>query len=205
MRPGRFKTNRFSQVYENIKNFCVMKKEKNAIFPTTKIQMVMTKHSRKEVKNFFELFSDLIDDVVITQYQERGGNMDDLLDEQKTKLNEYKKNNNLESLEHYIAKVNGDLLVSKERKTCDQIYQRLMVTYNGHVGMCCHDWGAKHCIGYLDKDGITTADKDLESVFKKTKSKQKGFELLKNIKMPEKFNVPENKVSTIKQIWSGMN
>ena len=122
MRPGRFKTNRFSQVYENIKNFCVMKKEKNAIFPTTKIQMVMTKHSRKEVKNFFELFSDLIDDVVITQYQERGGNMDDLLDEQKTKLNEYKKNNNLESLEHYIAKVNGDLLVSKERKTCDQIY-----------------------------------------------------------------------------------
>ena len=48
MEPGRFKTNRFSQVYENIKNFCVMKKRKNAIFPTTKIQMVMTKHSRKK-------------------------------------------------------------------------------------------------------------------------------------------------------------
>ena len=91
----------------------------------------------------------------------------------KQKLNEYKKNNNLESLEHYIAKVNGDLLVSKERKTCDQIYQRLMVTYNGHVGMCCHDWGAKHCIGYLDKDGITTADKDLESVFKKNLNQNK--------------------------------
>ena len=48
----------------------------------------------------------------------------------------------------------------KGKKTRDQIYQRLMVTYNGHVGMYA-DWGAKHCIGYLDKDGITTADKDL--------------------------------------------
>ena len=49
--------------------------------------------------------------------------------------------------------------------------------------MCCHDWGAKHCIGYLDKDGISSNDKDLKQVYDKTQLKQKGFELLKNIKM----------------------
>lgn len=203
MRPGRFKKNTFNKIYENIKNFCLLKKKLKKVFPITKIQMVMTKNSRNEVKNFYDLFSDLIDDVVITQYQERGGNMDDILDEQKKKLNDYKDQNNLKELNHYIAKADGELLVSKERRTCDQIYQRLMVTYNGHVGMCCHDWGAKHCIGYLDKDGISSNDKDLKQVYDKTQLKQKGFELLKNIKMPEKFNKPSPTVSTLTQIWTG--
>ena len=203
MRPGRFKNNQFEKIYENIKNFCLLKKKYNKVFPITKIQMVMTKSSRNEVKDFFDLFSEFIDDVVITQYQERGGKMDDLLDEQKEKLNNYKKRNNIKDLNHYIAKVNGDILVSEDRKSCDQIYQRLMVTYNGHVGMCCHDWGAKHCIGYLDEEGIKSYDKDLTQVFNSTKSNKKGFELLKNIKMPEKLNTPDRKISTLKEIWHG--
>ncbi len=57
MRPGRFKDNKFSEVYRNIKNFCLKKKELNKIFPLTKIQMVMTKTTRNEVDNFFNLFS----------------------------------------------------------------------------------------------------------------------------------------------------
>ena len=32
---------------------------------------------------------------------------------------------------------------------------------------------------------------------------QKGFELLKNIKMPEKLNTPDRKISTLKEIWHG--
>ena len=53
----------------------------------------------------------------------------------------YTKNN---SIRQYIAKANGDLLVSTDRKTCDQPYQRLMIAYNGQVGMCCR-LGARHC------------------------------------------------------------
>ena len=200
MRPGRFKENKFDRIYENIKNFCLKKKELNKVFPITKIQMVMTKKTRNEVGSFFNLFSDIIDDVVVTQYQERGGNLEDVTDEQKNKLQIYKKNN---SICQYIAKANGDLLVSTDRKTCDQPYQRLMIAYNGQVGMCCHDWGARHCVGYLDKDGIKNYENELNETLKNVKNNKKGFELLKNVEMPEKFYEPEKKISTLKEIWLG--
>ena len=200
MRPGRFKENKFDRIYENIKNFCLKKKELNKVFPITKIQMVMTKTTRNEVGSFFNLFSDIIDDVVVTQYQERGGNLDDVTDEQKNRLQIYEKNN---SICQYIAKANGDLLVSTDRKTCDQPYQRLMIAYNGQVGMCCHDWGARHCVGYLDKDGIKNYENELNETLKNVKNNKKGFELLKNVEMPEKFYEPEKKISTLKEIWLG--
>ncbi len=203
MRPGRFKNNKFDDVYKNIKNFCELKKKLGKVFPITKIQMVMTKSSRPEAKSFFQLFADIIDIVVLTQYQERGGKVDDILPEQKSKLEKYCKVQNLSKIDHYIAKADGDLLVSKGRKICDQIYQRLMVTYDGRVGMCCHDWGAKHCIGYLNDDGYQKYESDLKKVFQDTQSNKKGFELLKNIKMPEKYNEPELKISNLKDIWYG--
>ena len=28
---------------------------------------------------------------------------------------------------------------------------RLMITYTGMVAMCCLDWGAQHCVGYIDE------------------------------------------------------
>ena len=52
MRPGRFKNNKFDDVYKNIKNFCELKKKLGKVFPITKIQMVMTKSSRPEAKFF---------------------------------------------------------------------------------------------------------------------------------------------------------
>ena len=32
------------------------------------------------------------------------------------------------------------IFVSYSRNPCEQLFQRLMITYNGKVGMCCHDW-----------------------------------------------------------------
>ena len=202
MRPGRFKENKFEEVLENIKNFSLLKKEKNKIFPLTKIQMVLTKSTREEVEPFFKLIKDYIDDVTVTQYQERGGNLSDLQDKQKEKIQTYKK-----SLSHkyenfqYIAKVDGSILVSTKRLPCEQLHQRMMVTFDGKVGMCCHDWGAKHCIGYLDKKAFN--DNPLKDVEKKINQNKKGFELLSKAKMPKNYNNPDKKVSELKEIWSG--
>ena len=44
--------NKFEKVYENIKNFAKMKTELKSYFPITKIQMVLTEETRKEIKNF---------------------------------------------------------------------------------------------------------------------------------------------------------
>ena len=40
--------------------------------------MIMTKDTRNEVESFYSLFGDIVDDVTITQYNERGGNISDL-------------------------------------------------------------------------------------------------------------------------------
>ena len=63
MRPGRFKKNSFETVYNNIKNFYGVRKEMKAKFPVTKIQMVLTAETRNELKNFYDLFNNYVDDV----------------------------------------------------------------------------------------------------------------------------------------------
>ena len=42
-----------------------------------------------------------------------------------------------------------------------QTFQRLMITYNGRVGMCCHDWGAQHGVGFVSNDAFTNDKKTL--------------------------------------------
>ena len=63
MRPGRFKENNFNEIYENIKNFSKIRKERKSSFPRTKIQMVLTNDTFDEQDEYFSLFKDIIDDV----------------------------------------------------------------------------------------------------------------------------------------------
>jgi len=86
MRPGRFKKNNFEKVYKNIKRFSKIKNEMKSKFPITKIQMILTKETRNEKENFFKLFSDILDDVTVTQYNERGGSISDLTEVQQKKF-----------------------------------------------------------------------------------------------------------------------
>ena len=59
-------------MYIIILNFSQIRKAKGSIFPTTKIQMVLTKETRNEVENFHKLFDEYVDDVTVIQYNERG-------------------------------------------------------------------------------------------------------------------------------------
>tara|TARA_B100001027_G_scaffold215964_1_gene191089 strand:+ start:4522 stop:5856 length:1335 start_codon:yes stop_codon:yes gene_type:complete len=202
MRPGRFKKNSFNNVYNNIKNFSIVKKNNNSKFPTTKIQMIMTKDTRGEIDAFYNLFNDYVDDVTVTQYNERGGEVDDLDPKLKLGILDYLKKNNLKSDTPYMVDLDGNVYISKKRKECEQIYQRLMVTYSGKVGMCCHDWGAKHTIGYLSKSAYEE-ENDISEVKKKIDQKKKGFELLKDAILPKQFNTPKKTVGNLDDIWHG--
>ncbi len=202
MRPGRFKKNNFDDVFNNIKSFYEIRKKRNSKFPITKIQMIMTKDTRDEVENFYSLFGDIVDDVTITQYNERGGNISDLDKQTKDKIMNYFKKNNLPEKTPYMVDIDNNIFVSLKRKPCEQIYQRLMVTYSGRVGMCCHDWGARHGIGYLSKEAFNE-ENDKQEVVKKINKNQKGFQLLKDAKNPKNLNEPEKKIETLKDIWQG--
>tara|TARA_X000000950_G_scaffold287389_1_gene399471 strand:- start:1351 stop:2694 length:1344 start_codon:yes stop_codon:yes gene_type:complete len=202
MRPGRFKKNTFEKVYENIKNLKKIKEKLSSNLPYTKIQMILTKETSKEVDSFFDYFSDYVDDVTTTPYTERGGEISDLNDKERETYSEILKKNNLPEGTHYIKDIFGNIQVSKGRIPCEQPYQRLLVTYEGKVAMCCYDWGAKHPVGFVDKKSFNN-QKDYLSVMEQVKKKKKGFELLENIKMPEVMNEPKKEIKNIKEIWFG--
>ena len=202
MRPGRFKKNKFEEVYNNIKNFSKIRENKKSKFPITKIQMIMTKDTRNEIDDFHRIFNDIVDDVTVTQYNERGGSINDLGDKTKKKLLNYLRVNNLPVTTPYLVDIDNNIFISKKRNPCEQIYQRLMVTYSGRVGMCCHDWGASHGIGFLSEEAHQE-EEHKKAVVEKIKNNQKGFELLKGAKKLKNFNEPNNKIQSLEGIWNG--
>tara|TARA_B100001057_G_C22867979_1_gene957458 strand:+ start:5847 stop:7208 length:1362 start_codon:yes stop_codon:yes gene_type:complete len=202
MRPGRFKKNKFDDVYNNIKNFKKIKEQMKTPFPYTKIQMILTKETMNEIDNFFNLFENYVDDVSLSQYTERGGDLEALNELELKKYNEKIIEQKLPKGTPYLKDVFGNIKISKGRKPCEQPFQRLMVSYEGKVAMCCYDWGAKHTIGYTNSKSFNNK-KDYTTVFEKAKNREKGFELLDRIVMPKEFNKPKQKLETIKDIWFG--
>ena len=206
MRPGRFNKNNFDDIYKNILNFSKIKKKLNSPFPRTKIQMILTEETRKEQDEYFKLFKDIVDEVSVKQYTERGGNLSDLNEKFDKKL--IKKNNELINEFGSEAAVMKDsknnIYISTERLPCEQPFQRLLSTYDGKVGMCCYDWGATYTVGYLDSSAYENGDKEYQTVLEKSLSRKKGFEMMK-LEMPKKNNVPENMTQNLESIWHGKN
>lgn len=211
MRPGRFKKNNFNEIYENILNFHKLKKKLKSAFPRTKIQMVLTEDTFAEQDEYFSLFKDIVDDVSVKQYTERGGKISDIGEEY---LRSACSNENIEgSNKNYVTKKidpnaeimkdsDGNLFISKGRLPCEQPYQRMLVTYDGRVSMCCYDWGSMHPVGYVDQLAIETGEKEYNKIKKKADEKAKGFDLMK-LELPRIFNEPLKEVKTIQQIWYG--
>ena len=204
MRPGRFSKNKFEDVYENIKNFQKIRKEMNSVFPRTKIQMVLTDDTRSEQKKYFELFGDIVDDVSVKQYTERGGNLKDIDKNFKKHLKEDVSNlkNKFGSEASILKDSNNNIFVSEGRLPCEQPLQRMLVTYDGRTSMCCYDWGSMHPVGYVDSLATNIGDKEFKKIKEKADKKEKGFEMMK-LDLPKKYNEPENKVSSLKDIWYG--
>ncbi len=202
MRPGRFKENKFENVYENIINFKKIKDKLGSPFPFTKIQMVLTEDTRKEIENFYSNFNSFVDEVTVTQYSERGGKISNLSLKVRNQIIDYFEKNDLDMDTPFMVEANGDILVSEKRKPCKQLFQRLMVTYNGKVGMCCVDWGATHNLGYVNEEGFNFR-KDENKILDSVSKDKKGFELLKNIKLAKEFNNPKHEVQSLNNIWDG--
>ncbi len=201
MRPGRFKENRFDQIYTNIKRFNELRLEKKSKFPRTKIQMVLTNDTFDEVDSFYKLFENIVDDVSLKQYTERGGTFGDVGKEMQEII--LKKNiKKIDDDEVFMRDLDGEIYSSKKRLPCEQPFQRMLITYDGRVSMCCYDWGSMHPIGYVSNDTFKDDEKDYKDVLDKSQKKKKGFEMM-NLELPPKFNSPERKIETISEIWNG--
>ena len=195
LRPGRFKKNKFKDIYNNIRNFNKIRKKLNKKFPATKIQMVLTDETFYEQKEFLKLFKDFVDDVSVKQYSERGGNIKDL-EEKNIKAN------NIKSDSIFLRKPDGTILVSNDRIPCSQPFQRLLITYDGRVSMCCYDWGAMHPVGYVSELGLKLNNKHYEEVKENILNKKKGFDMMLP-EIPKIYSYPEKKVQSLAEIWNG--
>ena len=209
IRVGRFKQNHFEDVYENIVRFHAIRQELNSPFPRTRIQMVLTPDAMNEVDEFRRLFESVVDDVLIKAYEERGWGLTLFSGEEQAILKERlseRAGKDIEELPQTMIwkKPSGEFLVANGRLPCQQPYQRLMVSYDGSVYMCCNDWGNEHSVGYLDRAGYENGMKDYEVVYTHVQKRDKGFELLQNVKMPKRYNHPKPRVSTLPEIWDGL-
>jgi len=203
-RPGRFKNNKFEDIIENIRKFNEVKKALNSPFPFTRIQMILTEETRKELDDFISIFSNIVDEVSVKQYTERGGNISVLSKKERELLQNYCDINNLDINTVEFMVTEGKVYVSKSRIPCKQPFQRLLVTYEGRVGMCCYDWGATYPVGVINKEQAIKAIKDYQQTNENINVKKKGFEMMKPI-INQDFKALENLQSDQKliDIWNG--
>ncbi len=203
MRPGRFKDNRFEEVYGNICRFAEIRTAKGAAFPRTKIQMILTGETFVERESFYALFDGHVDDVSVKQYTERGGKLSELDEATQQRLQTALAGRNLAPDTPFFRDKDGKLYVAAGRLPCEQPYQRILVTYDGRAGMCCYDWGAQHPVGYADKLAIELGESEYSRIVERAKAGGKGFIQLKAVDMPLRYNTPKPLVHSLSEIWTG--
>ena len=202
MRPGRFENNYFENVYENIRLFSELRDEKKAIFPRTKIQMILTDDTQKEKNDFIDLFNDCVDYVSVKAFTERGNNLSGLEEEIRNKVKSVL-NTSSDSIP-YWRDMEGSLYISSNRLPCEQPFQRLMVTYDGRVSMCCYDWGVENPVGYVDEAAYIDGEHEYERVIELVNDGKRGYSgFMDGVRLPNNYSNPEKKVGTIKNIWEG--
>ena len=204
-RVGRFTSNLFETVRDNIQYFCRRKSELGLNFPWTRVQMVLTPDAIREQQQFLSLFNAYTDEVVVNNYDERGMGVDLLESHDKEVFLQKIKAFNLEPNAHYMKVQSHDILVSKGRQTCNQPFQRLLITYDGRVSMCCFDWGSRHTVGYVSNDSFSDLDYDKYRVQSLIEDNKQGFQLMKNAKMPNQLYSSAQVVQSVEQIWRDLS
>ena len=106
----------------------------------------------KEKRNILGYLKDIVDEVSVKQYTERGGNLNDLENKFEGELKDKKKDliNQYGNDAVLMKDSKNNIYISNERLPCEQPFQRVLTTYDGKVRMCCYDWGATHTVGYVD-------------------------------------------------------
>jgi len=204
MRVGRFHENSFDAVYANIRRFADIREEMGSDFPRTKIQMILTEDTFSERESFFALFEDCVDDVSVKAYTERGGRLPDLDAATKSRIEPLMKEHGIDHNAAYWRDLAGNIHISRGRLPCEQPYQRLMVSYDGRVSMCCYDWGCEMPVGLVDGAAIEKGDADYRAVKEAIQSGKAGFaEFMSEARMPEPAGDLPKSVTSLAEIWVG--
>ena len=200
-RIGRFKQNYFEDVYKNIRQFNDIKVEKDSPFPWSKIQMILTPDTYSEQEDFINLFKDCVDEVVVNQYSERGQEIKQL---SKIDIEKFEKKINRYGLPYdspFMKLSSGEIMISKKRLPCKQPFQRMLVTYDGRVSMCCYDWGSMYTVGFVSDIDFGDLNYDKYKVKDLIEKDAKAFKDMKRAEMPPQFYTAPKRKQKLSEIW----
>lgn len=127
----------FSKLVKNIEEFLKIRNSLRLFKPLVRVQMVKVDDNIYEVKHLIRRWASLVDSITFQDYTNRGEGVERL----SFKEDEFEK---------------------VGRRACPQIWQRIVVTWDGKVVMCCRDWESANVLGKLDY----SEKKDLEYFWK---------------------------------------
>jgi len=116
----------FNRAVENIKTFSRIRKELRKSKPFIRVQMVRTELNKHQVEDYKKMWEGVADDIIINDVTNRG---------------------------------QGDYLqvedqVSIGRVCCPQPWQRMIISCEGKVLMCCSDWFEDYILGDINKNSL---------------------------------------------------
>ena len=115
----------FGKLVGNIEKFLEIRDTLKVSKPLVRLQLVKMDTNIHEVESFIKRWSNMVDSITFQDYTNRG-----------------------EGTERLTKDGNG--LRKVGRRACPQIWQRIVVTWDGKVIMCCRDWDSKNVLGKLD-------------------------------------------------------
>lgn len=113
----------FEKLVGNIRRFVEIRDRMGKAKPLVRLQMVKMDANVREVDGFLKRWQDTVDSISFQEYTNRGESQDRLIDGR---------------------------FESTGRLACPQIWQRLVVAYDGKIVMCCRDWESENVLGQLD-------------------------------------------------------
>jgi len=112
----------FRKFIKNIIGFVNIRNSKGLKKPLVRIQMVKMDSNISEVNDFVKMWKPIVDSITTQDYTSRG-----------------EKDRRLSTQEEKTG-----------RLPCPQIWQRIIVTWDGKVIMCCRDWFLKTVLGDIE-------------------------------------------------------
>ncbi|MDP4183179.1 MAG: radical SAM protein [Bacillota bacterium] len=118
----------YDKVISNIKNIKSLREKSGSDTPLTRVSMVLMKENADQFKDFVELFKEHVDIVAWSEYT----NKEELLGEGRKRLKR-------EKIKNFA---------------CAQLWQRMFVTWNGKVVVCCADIKMEYVVGDAKKEKL---------------------------------------------------
>lgn len=116
----------YETVVKNIKSFIYLRNKKRTKKPLVKIQMVKISKNKKEVEDFIRMWLPIANRVALNVEMDI---MDNITKSRKSRKN----------VVHF---------------PCPQIWQRLMICWDGEVRMCCGDWYGEIILGNIKESSV---------------------------------------------------